>query len=89
VSRARTATLSRKSTFFVSYTKPAVPAEGGPFVPRILPFSEQKRQFERLPDADKLELAGGQERFGGIAAIEGSAEAHLGRAVRGHEQLFV
>ena len=37
---------------------------------------------------DELKLRGRRERLGDVAAIEGSAEAHVRRALSGHERMF-
>jgi hypothetical protein len=35
-----------------------------------------------------LELRGGRKSFGDVSPIEGTAEAVVGRALRGHERMF-
>ena len=37
---------------------------------------------------DELELRRGRERLGDVAAVEGSAKTHVGRALSGHERMF-
>ena len=37
---------------------------------------------------DELELRRGRERLSDVAAVEGSAKTHVGRALSGHERMF-
>jgi hypothetical protein len=68
--------------------KAGVSAKGGALVPRFLALSEQERELERLREADELELRRRRERIRDVAAIKSTAEARIGRALRGHEQMF-
>jgi len=65
-----------------------VPAQGCAVVLLEVPSSEQEGQLERLCEADEVELRGGGEGFGDVPAIEGSAEAHVSRALSSHERMF-
>jgi hypothetical protein len=51
-------------------------------------ISEKVRQLERLGEADELKFRGSREGFGDVLAVKGSAEAHVGRALSGHERMF-
>ena len=62
-----------------------MPTSGGAGVFVGLLISEEERQFERLRQGDELELRRCRERFGDSAAVQSSAEAHVGRALGGHE----
>jgi hypothetical protein len=49
---------------------------------------QQQRELERLRQPDELELRRCRKRLTDVAAIEGSTEAHVSRALGGHEQMF-
>ena len=61
-----------------------MPAKRGSSITLRCLISEKKTELERLVQADVLELRASRKRFGDVAAIEGAAEAHVGRALRGH-----
>ena len=51
-------------------------------------IAEQEAKLEGFAEADVVELRSRGKRLGDIAVIESAAEAHVGRALRGHEQMF-
>jgi hypothetical protein len=65
-----------------------VPAHRSPLVLLLIRVSEEERELERFCESDELELGHGGQRFGDVPPIERSTEAHEGRALRGHEQMF-
>jgi hypothetical protein len=65
-----------------------VPAESGPFVLLAPPLPAEASVQESFCEPDELELRCGQESFRDVAVIESAAEAHVGRALRGHERMF-
>jgi hypothetical protein len=87
-SRASTAWLSRRSTFGTSWRKAHVPAGGSAVVLLRLLISEEKCELEGFRKADEPEFRGGREGFGDVLAVEGPPEAHVGRALSYHEQMF-
>ena len=65
-----------------------MPLNGRPLILLCLILCEEERELERLRQRDELELGRGRERLSDVAAIEGSAEACVGRGLRGHERMF-
>ena len=65
-----------------------MPANGRPLVLLRLTVCEEEGELERLRQADELELSGGRQGLGDVAAIESSAEAHVSRALSCNERMF-
>jgi len=63
-----------------------VPSQGRPPEPPRL-VDQEEDDLEGVREADKVELGGG-EGDRRVAGIERPAEATVGRALRGHEQMF-
>ena len=65
-----------------------VPASRRALIPLGLTVGEEEGELERLRQCDELGLGGRRERLRDVAAVESSAEAHVGRALSGHERMF-
>jgi hypothetical protein len=65
-----------------------VPASGRPLVLLRLVPCEEECELERRRQPDELQLRGGREGFRDVAAIEGSTETHVSRALGRHEHMF-
>jgi hypothetical protein len=65
-----------------------MPAQRGSFIPSRLLVSKQQTELERFVQAHVLELRGRRQSLREVATIEGSAEAHVRRALGGHERMF-
>jgi hypothetical protein len=65
-----------------------VPTQGRALVLRGLPIGEEQGELECVRQPDDLEFGGCRESLGRVAPIERSAKTMVGRALRGHEQMF-
>src|SRR3954463_1008677 len=68
--------------------KADVPASRRPLEFLRLTVGEEQRELERLREANELELRRGRESLRDVRAVEGSAEAHVSRALGVHERMF-
>jgi hypothetical protein len=64
-----------------------VPAERCPPEPSRV-VDQEEDELERVGEADEVELGRCGERHGRVVGVEGAAEAGVGGALRGHEQMF-
>ena len=64
-----------------------VPAQRRPPEPSRVVDQEQD-ELEGVWEADEVELSGRSQGNRWVAGVEGAAEAAVGRALRGHEQMF-
>jgi hypothetical protein len=64
-----------------------VPAKRGPPEPPRL-VDQEEDELERVREAHKVKLGSGGECDRRVAAIQRAAEAAVGRALGGHEQMF-